>query len=48
MDDYENAMFAHMITERRGKWYVRCDNGKIKEFASHIDAKEFIFNGGAQ
>jgi len=48
MDDYENAMFAHMITERRGKWYVRCDNGKIKEFASHNDAKEFIFNGGAQ
>lgn len=41
-------MFAHLITERRGKWYVRTDSGIIKEFKSHTAAKEFIFMGGVQ
>ena len=48
LEDYENAMFAHLITERRGKWYVRTDSGIIKEFKSHTAAKEFIFMGGVQ
>ena len=48
LEDYENAMFAHLITERNGKWYVRTDSGIIKEFTSHTSAKEFIFMGGVQ
>ena len=48
LDDYENAMFAHLITQRDNKWYVRTDSGIIKEFKSHTLAKEFIFMGGVQ
>ena len=32
---FMTAMFAHLITERNGKWYVRTDSGIIKEFTSH-------------
>tara|TARA_B100000287_G_scaffold433619_1_gene495767 strand:- start:5331 stop:5519 length:189 start_codon:yes stop_codon:yes gene_type:complete len=48
LEDYENAMFRHLITWRRGKYYVKTDSGVVKEFDTQNDAKEFIFNGGIQ
>ena len=48
IDDLENAMFAHMIKEVKGKFTVTTDSGIIKSFDTFQDAKEFIFNGGAQ
>lgn len=48
IDDLENAMFAHMIKEVNSKFTVTTDSGIIKSFDTFQDAKEFIFNGGAQ
>lgn len=48
IDDLENAMFAHMIREVNSKFTVTTDSGIIKSFDTFQDAKEFIFNGGAQ
>lgn len=46
LDELENKMFAHLITETDKGFTVRKDNGTIVTLASFQEAKEFIFDGG--
>lgn len=46
LDDLEDQMFAHLITEMEEGFTVKLDDGTIIIFDSFAEAKEFIFDGG--
>ena len=46
MDDLEDRMFAHLITEMEEGFTVKKDDGTIIILDSFAEAKEFIFDGG--
>ena len=46
LDDLEDRMFAHLITEMEEGFTVKKDDGTIVILDSFAEAKEFIFDGG--
>ena len=46
LDDLEDRMFAHLITEMEEGFTVTKDDGTIVILDSFAEAKEFIFDGG--